>query len=66
MMEPQVEGPDDMLSTESIDVILQMSTQHRVYRAMVLMSKPSGLVSEAMLPEEVSFRKCAYGYSWTL
>eukprot|EP00892_Ulva_mutabilis_P003792 jgi/Ulvmu1/1785/UM119_0003.1 len=44
--------PNDMSSTGPIDVILQMSTQHRVYRATLLMCKPSGLVPSKMQPEE--------------
>lgn len=53
LMEMQSQAPNDLSSAGPIDVILQMSTQHRVYRAMLLMSKPSGLLPTSMLPEEV-------------
>lgn len=49
----EVQIPDDVSSCTSIDVVLQFSTQHRVYRAMLLMREPSGLLPEAMLPEQV-------------
>lgn len=51
----QENPPNDVASKSPIDVALQFSTQHRVYRAMLLMREPSGLLPAAMLPEQVSF-----------
>lgn len=54
MLADQENIPNEVASNSPIDVALQFSTQHRVYRAMLLMREPSGLLPAEMLPEQVN------------